>query len=58
MSILHNRRKTDQLVSELYNAGRKVGILYAVSILKAPALMGDAEGVVTLADQLTEEAGR
>jgi len=58
MSILPNRRKTDQLVDELYKAGRKVGILYAVTILKPPALAGDAAGVVVLADQLVEEAGR
>jgi len=58
MSILPNRRKTDQLVDELFRAGRKVGILYAVTILKPPALAGDAEAVVVLADQLAEEVGR
>lgn len=58
VSILPNRRKTDQLVSELARAHRNLGVLYAVAILKPPLLAQDWASALGLLEEIEREATR
>lgn len=56
VTMMHTRRRGDQLALALAEANHRIGVLRAIAIVKAPLLSGDLDGAIEMCNELTREA--
>ena len=56
MNIIPNRRKTDQLVTAVAKAERRLGQLYVCSLVRPALLAQDCAAALGIIDEIEREA--